>query len=176
MVHSLPKEPNSLAHFITPTADAILNSTLNIPLKGAAIGNGWMDSKSQYPAYIEYAVKTGLIEENSKVRLIFPFIQEFKSNDFSSSLLHTGLEKGQRRNGFLCCPSGRVEDEPNDHRPLYNGAPDDHGCQKSSVCDTFFSTLSCPLKKYFCCAVLIRDQCVSISMTFDWRTPNRLVV
>ncbi|KIM46518.1 hypothetical protein M413DRAFT_24234 [Hebeloma cylindrosporum] len=47
-------------------ADAILNSTLNIPLKGAAIGNGWMDSKVQYPAYIDYAVKTGLIEENSE--------------------------------------------------------------------------------------------------------------
>ncbi|KAF9057813.1 alpha/beta-hydrolase [Panaeolus papilionaceus] len=46
-------------------ADAILNSRLSVPLKGVAIGNGWMDSRSQYPAYIEYAVKTGLLEENS---------------------------------------------------------------------------------------------------------------
>lgn len=71
MVPSLPKKPDSLAHSIAPTADAILNSTLNIPLKGAAIGNGWMDSKVQYPAYIDYAVKTGLIEENSEVRSYF---------------------------------------------------------------------------------------------------------
>ncbi|KAF8165686.1 pheromone-processing carboxypeptidase KEX1 [Crassisporium funariophilum] len=46
-------------------ADAILNSTLSIPLRGIAIGNGWMDSRTQYPAYIEYAVKTGLVEENT---------------------------------------------------------------------------------------------------------------
>ncbi|KAJ3483524.1 hypothetical protein NLJ89_g12056 [Agrocybe chaxingu] len=47
-------------------ADAMLNSTLNIPLRGIAIGNGWIDSKSQYPAYLEFAVKTGLVEDNSK--------------------------------------------------------------------------------------------------------------
>ncbi|PPQ63138.1 hypothetical protein CVT24_005778 [Panaeolus cyanescens] len=46
-------------------ADAILNSRLSVPLKGVAIGNGWMDSRSQYPAYIEYAVTTGLFEDNS---------------------------------------------------------------------------------------------------------------
>ncbi|KAF8204768.1 pheromone-processing carboxypeptidase KEX1 [Pholiota molesta] len=46
-------------------ADAILNSTLNIPLRGAAIGNGWIDPKVQYPAYLDYVTKTGLFEENS---------------------------------------------------------------------------------------------------------------
>jgi len=46
-------------------ADAILNTTLNVPLKGLAIGNPWMDSKRQYPAYLDYAVKTGLVEEKS---------------------------------------------------------------------------------------------------------------
>ncbi|KAF8969392.1 pheromone-processing carboxypeptidase KEX1 [Flammula alnicola] len=46
-------------------ADAILSSTLQIPLRGVAIGNGWIDSKLQYPAYIDYATKTGLIEENA---------------------------------------------------------------------------------------------------------------
>ncbi|KAF9481873.1 pheromone-processing carboxypeptidase KEX1 [Pholiota conissans] len=46
-------------------ADAILSSTLNIPLRGAAIGNGWIDSKVQYPAYLDYVTKTGLFEENS---------------------------------------------------------------------------------------------------------------
>jgi carboxypeptidase D len=54
------------------TADAILNSTLNIPLRGIAIGNGWIDSNSQYLTYLDYAVKVGLIEENTDVRLVFP--------------------------------------------------------------------------------------------------------
>jgi len=49
-------------------ADAILESDLGIPLKGAAIGNGWIDPRRQYPAYLDYAVKTGLLEENSPVR------------------------------------------------------------------------------------------------------------
>ena len=49
-------------------ADAILNSTLNIPLRGIAIGNGWIDASSQYLSYLDYAVKVGLIEENTDVR------------------------------------------------------------------------------------------------------------
>jgi len=51
-----------------PIADSILNSTLNIPLHGIAIGNGWIDSNSQYLSYLDYAVKVGLIEENTDVR------------------------------------------------------------------------------------------------------------
>ncbi|KAF8806260.1 pheromone-processing carboxypeptidase KEX1 [Phlegmacium glaucopus] len=46
-------------------ADSVLNSTLNIPLRGIAIGNGWIDANSQYLAYLDYAVKVGLIEENT---------------------------------------------------------------------------------------------------------------
>ena len=38
-----------------------------MPLRGAAIGNGWIDSQTQYPAYLDYAVKHGIIEENSEV-------------------------------------------------------------------------------------------------------------
>ncbi|PPQ79472.1 hypothetical protein CVT25_002608 [Psilocybe cyanescens] len=45
-------------------ADALLNSVMKVPLKGIAIGNGWIDSKRQYPAYIDYAVKMGRMEEN----------------------------------------------------------------------------------------------------------------
>ena len=52
-------------------ADAILNSTLSIPLRGIAIGNGWIDANSHYLSYLDYAVKVGLIEENTDVRL-FP--------------------------------------------------------------------------------------------------------
>ncbi|KAG6866114.1 hypothetical protein C0991_008422 [Blastosporella zonata] len=46
-------------------ADAILNSRLPTPLRGAAIGNGWIDPRRQYPTYIDFAVKVGLLEENS---------------------------------------------------------------------------------------------------------------
>lgn len=54
-------------------ADAVLNSNLGIPLRGAAIGNGWIDPRRQYPAYIDFAVKVGLLEENSDVRVIVLF-------------------------------------------------------------------------------------------------------
>lgn len=30
------------------------------------IGNGWIDAMHQYPAYLDYAVKHGLVEEGSK--------------------------------------------------------------------------------------------------------------
>ncbi|KAF9534583.1 alpha/beta-hydrolase [Crepidotus variabilis] len=46
-------------------ADAMLNSTLNIPLRGVAIGNGWIDSKSQYLTYLDFATKIGLLKENT---------------------------------------------------------------------------------------------------------------
>ncbi|TBU33044.1 alpha/beta-hydrolase [Dichomitus squalens] len=51
--------------YIPYFADAVLNSTLDIPLKGAAIGNGWMDARRQYPAYLDYSVKHGILEETS---------------------------------------------------------------------------------------------------------------
>ncbi|KAJ8516650.1 hypothetical protein ONZ45_g6071 [Pleurotus djamor] len=47
-------------------ADAILGSSLSMPLRGIAIGNGWIDGRRQYPAYLDYAVKMGLLEENSE--------------------------------------------------------------------------------------------------------------
>lgn len=47
--------------------DAILSSNLNVPLKGLAIGNGWIDARRQYAAYLDYAVKHDLIEESSDV-------------------------------------------------------------------------------------------------------------
>jgi len=47
-------------------AEALLESRHNIPLKGVAIGNGWMDVKRQYLSYLDYSVKMGLIEENSE--------------------------------------------------------------------------------------------------------------
>ncbi|KAI0797108.1 alpha/beta-hydrolase [Abortiporus biennis] len=52
--------------YIPYFADAVLQSNLNIPIRGAAIGNGWTDAKTQYPSFLDYAVKHGLVEENSE--------------------------------------------------------------------------------------------------------------
>ncbi|KAG5634532.1 hypothetical protein H0H81_001640 [Sphagnurus paluster] len=51
--------------WIPAFADAMLNSALHVPLRGVAIGNGWIDPRRQYPTYIDFAVKVGLLEENS---------------------------------------------------------------------------------------------------------------
>ncbi|KAL4076362.1 alpha beta-hydrolase [Scleroderma citrinum] len=52
--------------YIPYFAQGILDSELHIPLKGVAIGNGWIDARSQYPAYIEYAVARGLVDPASE--------------------------------------------------------------------------------------------------------------
>lgn len=51
--------------YIPYFADAILNSNLPTPLQGVAIGNGWIDPLTQYPAYIEFAVAKNLVKEGS---------------------------------------------------------------------------------------------------------------
>ncbi len=55
--------------YIPYFADAVLNSKLKMPLKGVAIGNGWTDARRQYPAYLDYAVKQGIVETTSEVSL-----------------------------------------------------------------------------------------------------------
>ena len=61
-------------YVISNKADAILSSGLRVHLKGAAIGNGWIDGRNQYPAYLEYAVRHGLVEEGSDVSIILCFL------------------------------------------------------------------------------------------------------
>lgn len=47
--------------------DAILKSTtLPTQVKGIAIGNGWIDPVTQYPAYVEFAVKEKLLKTGTK--------------------------------------------------------------------------------------------------------------
>lgn len=46
-----------------------MNSSLGVPLRGSAIGNGWIDVRRQYPSYLDYAVKHGLVELGTAVRL-----------------------------------------------------------------------------------------------------------
>ncbi|EJD01360.1 KEX1 protein [Fomitiporia mediterranea MF3/22] len=53
--------------YIPYIGDAIISSNLGISLNGLAIGNGWIDAHHQYPAYLDYAVKHALIEENSDI-------------------------------------------------------------------------------------------------------------
>lgn len=52
--------------YIPYIAQAILDST-RIPtkLRGLLIGNGWIDPYNQYPAYLEFAVKAGVIKSGS---------------------------------------------------------------------------------------------------------------
>ncbi|KAG1752379.1 alpha beta-hydrolase [Suillus paluster] len=52
--------------YIPYFADGILSSELRIPLRGVAIGNGWIDARNQYPAYLDYAVTHGLVDESSQ--------------------------------------------------------------------------------------------------------------
>jgi len=55
------------SHHQTIEANGILNArNLPTPLKGIAIGNGWIDPVTQYPAYVEFAVKEKLLTKGSK--------------------------------------------------------------------------------------------------------------
>jgi len=58
------------SHFLH-LADALLSSNLPTPLLGIAIGNGWQDARRQYPSFLDYSVKHGLLEENSEVGLSY---------------------------------------------------------------------------------------------------------
>jgi carboxypeptidase D len=42
---------------------------VGINLKGAAIGNGWIDARRQYPSYIDFVTRVGVFEEKSDVSL-----------------------------------------------------------------------------------------------------------
>lgn len=46
----------------------MLEAGLPKTFKGLAIGNGWIDARRQYPAYLEYGLKHGLVETGSDVR------------------------------------------------------------------------------------------------------------
>lgn len=52
--------------FIPYFADAILESDLQVPLKGIAIGNGWMDPVHQYASFYPFMLQTGLLEKDSE--------------------------------------------------------------------------------------------------------------
>jgi hypothetical protein len=65
-------------------ADAILKTTLiSTPLKGIAIGNGWFDGRSQYPAYYEFAINAGVIRKGSQVRCTSLLPEVLSDRDFA---------------------------------------------------------------------------------------------
>lgn len=53
--------------YIPYIAQAILaTTTLPTQLKGLLIGNGWIDPYNQYPAYLEFALKAGVVKTGSE--------------------------------------------------------------------------------------------------------------
>lgn len=58
----------------TLIADAIIKSSISpaIPLKGIAIGNGWIDPREQYQGYVDFAYEKGLIKEGTNVSITSP--------------------------------------------------------------------------------------------------------
>lgn len=48
-------------------ANAILESDIHTPLKGVAIGNGWMDPAHQYSSFLPFILQSGLLTEDSQV-------------------------------------------------------------------------------------------------------------
>ena len=71
----LSMDPLNNALKLTFAADSMLEAGLPKTLKGLAIGNGWIDARRQYPSYLEYGVKHGLVEAGSDVReTLFPLM------------------------------------------------------------------------------------------------------
>lgn len=52
--------------YIPYFGSAILDSKLDLPLKGLAIGNGWIDPREQYRGYAEFAYARGLVQKGTK--------------------------------------------------------------------------------------------------------------
>lgn len=79
--------------YIPYIADAILTRNANVSeteteynLKGIMIGNGWIDPKNQYPAYLPFAYANGIIESGSSSAAIL----ENKQRECLQSLAEKG--------------------------------------------------------------------------------------
>ena len=80
----------------------MLRAGLPRTLKGVAIGNGWIDARRQYPAYLEYGLKHGLVESGSDVWEIFIpihvpalilYLQHYKKAKFETDACVERLNK-----------------------------------------------------------------------------------
>lgn len=78
-------------------ADAILSSNLQIPLKGVAIGNGWIDPPTQYKAYIDFAVAKNLVKTDSKEYKVANEIWQKCSRELKAAkIVPTGINECER--------------------------------------------------------------------------------
>lgn len=78
-----------------------------MPLRGSAIGNGWIDARRQYPSYLDYAVKHGLVESGTAVRLR-PFDESTRDN----SSVFQQYERGKEATDECVALLNEIEGEP----------------------------------------------------------------
>ena len=83
-------------------ANSMLEAGLPPNFKGLAIGNGWIDARRQYPAYLDYGLKHGLVEPGSDVRetpdpahalMLIPYPQHNKKAQSEVDICNAGLDK-----------------------------------------------------------------------------------
>jgi carboxypeptidase D len=84
-----------------------LNSSLGIPLRGSAIGNGWIDARRQYPSFLDYAVKHGLVEPGTAVRL-----QAMGKSTRAYCPFHQQYERGKKATDNCNSRLNEIEGEP----------------------------------------------------------------
>ena len=102
---------------------------MNIPLRGIAIGNGWIDANNQYLGYLDYVVKVGLVEENTDVR----FFPRLHIHLMSS----TGLEKSEATGGWLHCFNREERHELHGQGGMCGHPTFHHGSQRTKVGRSF---------------------------------------
>lgn len=84
-----------------------MNSSLGVPLRGSAIGNGWIDARRQYPSYLDYALKHGLVEPGTAVRL-----QALSESSRAYLLLFQQYERGKQATDDCLAILNDIEGEP----------------------------------------------------------------
>ncbi|KAM0793726.1 hypothetical protein ACM66B_001150 [Microbotryomycetes sp. NB124-2] len=82
--------------YIPYIAKAILDSTrIATKLKGLLIGNGWIDPVNQYPAYLDFALQSGIIKSGSAaearvLRLVNACTDKLKDLGIQNVRIHNG--------------------------------------------------------------------------------------
>ena len=84
-----------------------MNSNLGVPLRGSAIGNGWIDPRRQYPSYLDYAVKHGLVEPGTAVGL-----QAMGKSTGAYCPFHQQYERGKKATENCVSLLNELEGEP----------------------------------------------------------------
>ena len=114
----------------------MLNSTLRIPLRGIAIGNGWIDANNHYLSYLDYAVKVELIEENTDVRCVFFFL-----NPHIHLKNTIGLETRKAGDRYLHCLNREDSHEPHVEQRLRGRHGIGHESERTNVGHSVFLSI-----------------------------------